>query len=151
MEGLVSEMATARDMQDARCAVKILRVEGKLNPNPKLQLRSRAIKILSSFERFVLDHSSASQVGGSNPALLKANEDLSKENAILKRAVQIQNHKLVERAQANEAETSQLRGLVAHQQEQIRQLEMSNYSLAIHLQRAEQGGQMGGHRHPDIF
>ena len=147
VEGLVSEMASARDMVDAR---------------------SRAVKILSSFEGFVLDHSSSTGpragqgagegAGAGAASMLRANEELLKENSILKRAVQIQNQKLIERAQAHEAQVSHqeaemahLRGAVAHQQEQIRQLEMSNYSLAIHLQRAEQGGPMGSHRHPDVF
>ena len=128
--------------------------------------RSRAVKILSSFERFVLGHSSS----GSGPAssstlsnLAKANEDLSKENQILKRAVQIQNQKLIEKAQIQETlarqqevELSHFREVVSQQQQQIRQLEMSNYSLAVHLPRAEGGGNGGGggsmgSRPPDVF
>ncbi|MEW5316714.1 MAG: hypothetical protein WDW38_008066 [Sanguina aurantia] len=76
---------------------------------------------------------------------------LQKENLILKRAVQIQNSKLQERA-ATEAEMLQLRHMTAAFQEQVKQLELSNYSLALHLQKATTSSYGSTqHRNPDVF
>ena len=104
--------------------------------------RGRAGKVLHSFEQFVL-----SRGGG------KALEQAQRENAILKRAVQIQNARMQEGA-GREAEVAGLKAAVAQYQERLRHLEMSNYSLALHLQKAAGGAQghvATGHRPPDVY
>lgn len=81
-------------------------------------------------------------------------EELARENAILKRAVQIQAGRIQEAA-GKEQELAGLRAMVGQYQERLRALELSNYSLALHLQKATGGG--GGdlaasHNHrPDVF
>ena len=77
--------------------------------------------------------------------------ELQKENAILKRAVQIQNGKLQEKAQQDQ-EVAQLRQVLAQYQEQLRALELTNYSLSLHLSRATNGSSMTSpHQGPDVF
>jgi hypothetical protein len=78
--------------------------------------------------------------------------ELQKDNAILKRAVQIQNAKLQERSQ-QEQEVGQLRQVLAQYQEQVRALELTNYSLSLHLSRATSGSSMAAPHHhgPDVF
>jgi murein tripeptide amidase MpaA len=75
--------------------------------------------------------------------------EVLRENSILKRAVQIQNAKLVEKA-GQEQELQQLRSLLAHCQEQLHSLELSNYSLTLHLQKATSGSTIAN-RNPDVF
>ena len=65
------------------------------------------------------------------------------------RAVQIQNAKLQERG-SHEGELQQLRVALGQCQEQVRTLEMNNYSLALHLQQATNGAGVE-HRPPDVF
>ena len=76
--------------------------------------------------------------------------DLQKDNILLKRAVQIQAAKLQERG-ALDAEVVQLRQLLAQQQEQLKALEMSNYSLSLHLARAASNSSMAPKHGPDVF
>ncbi len=84
-------------------------------------------------------------------ALLGKLQEVQKENHILKRAVQIQNTKLQEKAQ-QDAELQQLRMMLGQYQEQVRTLEMNNYSLALHLQKATNDASLArGHRPPDVF
>ncbi|KXZ46549.1 hypothetical protein GPECTOR_42g756 [Gonium pectorale] len=75
---------------------------------------------------------------------------LAEENAVLKKAVQIQHRQLQERA-GQEAEVAQLKGLLAQYQEQIRTLQVSNYSLSLHLQKATNSGVISGPHNPDVF
>lgn len=82
---------------------------------------------------------------------------LAEENAVLKKAVAIQHRQLIalqERA-AGVEDVGQLREALAAAQAQVRSLEMTNYSLALHLQKAT-GGEGGGYappgsRNPDVF
>ena len=83
--------------------------------------------------------------------------DLAKENQILKKAVQIQNAKLQDKAGV-EAENQQLKQMLYQAQEQVRgyqeqvhSLELNNYSLAMHLQQATNSSPLPGSRHPDVF
>lgn len=78
-------------------------------------------------------------------------QELQKENHILKRAVQIQNSKLQEKQQQDQ-EVEQLRMMLGQYQEQIRTLQMNNYSLALHLQQATNDAALAsGNRPPDVF
>jgi hypothetical protein len=98
--------------------------------------RSRAAKLLQAFEAFV---SARSKDQGRL-------DEAARENAILKRAVQIQNAKLQELAGgAKEQELAALKGLLGQYQER------SNYSLALHLQKATDGQCQPAHRPPDVF
>ena len=65
------------------------------------------------------------------------------------RAVQIQNSKLQDRTTLD-SEVQHLRLSLVQCQEQVRALEMNNYSLALHLQQATNGVGVD-HRPPDVF
>eukprot|EP00199_Chlamydomonas_sp_CCMP681_P006753 CAMPEP_0119104972 /NCGR_PEP_ID=MMETSP1180-20130426/3048_1 /TAXON_ID=3052 ORGANISM="Chlamydomonas cf sp, Strain CCMP681" /NCGR_SAMPLE_ID=MMETSP1180 /ASSEMBLY_ACC=CAM_ASM_000741 /LENGTH=282 /DNA_ID=CAMNT_0007089877 /DNA_START=245 /DNA_END=1093 /DNA_ORIENTATION=+ len=120
---LVSEMLASRDMGDAR---------------------TRAASVLQHFEQFFKQqaaHESDSRVA-----------ELLKENSIFKKAVQIQNARM-QAKQGMEEELQQLRHTVTQYQEQLRKLEVHNYSLALHLQQAtnSSGSGMAFPRNPDVF
>jgi hypothetical protein len=97
-------------------------------------------------------------VPGSNPiqsifcytcackASSSATKLLQKDNTTLKRAVQIQNAKLRERSQ----EVGQLQQVLAQYQEQVRALELTNYTLTLHLSLATRGSSMHHHHGPDV-
>ncbi|GLI66760.1 hypothetical protein VaNZ11_010726 [Volvox africanus] len=75
---------------------------------------------------------------------------LAEENVVLKKAVQIQHRQLQERA-AQDGEVAHLRAQLAQCQEQVRTLQMSNYSLTLHLHKATNSGVLGEPRNPDVF
>lgn len=155
---LVQEMAVSRSVDDAR---------------------ARAAGVLQRFEAFVskrvaadaaagADSSGTGGVGASgsdgrqqpqlascggvdHPSSQRLVEAL-RENGILKRAVQIQAAKLAEKEKLEE-QVAGLQHAVARYQEQLASLEMHNYSLSLHLQRAAGGSGMNlpGQRLPDIF
>ncbi|GAX85112.1 hypothetical protein CEUSTIGMA_g12532.t1 [Chlamydomonas eustigma] len=104
------------------------------------EARARAHRFLHSFGDFV----------NQDKATLQGRiQELQKESLILKRAVQIQNTKIQERT-IQEAEVQQLHMSLLQCQEQVRTLEMSNYSLALHLQQATAGASVD-RRYPDVF
>jgi hypothetical protein len=174
-EALVSEMAAARDLPDAR---------------------GRASKLLAAFESFVSARREQQQRagagstapstptarhhpngGGSSTPILqtpggtaRSADDLVRENAILKRAVQVQHARLQQVQMMQEggggghggggqgggggggsgasaaamhqqqAENEALRRALGECQQRVRALETTNYALALHLQRAAFGG-----------
>jgi hypothetical protein len=125
VETLVGEMAQATDIPDAR---------------------GRAAKLLHSFEHFV-----SSRVAAAPPQLAARLEESQRENAILKRAVQIQNARMQESA-ARDHELASLKTAVVQYQERLRHLELSNYSLALHLQKATGDAAVArGHNPPDVY
>ncbi|KAF6259470.1 hypothetical protein COO60DRAFT_1294852 [Scenedesmus sp. NREL 46B-D3] len=126
VDALVQEMAAAKDFTDAR---------------------GRAAKMLQSFEQFV---SARSKEGSGGTGSQARAEEALRENAILKRAVQIQNAKLQE-ASAKDQELAGLKQLVGQYQERLRHLELSNYSLALHLQKATDDRSQTANRPPDVF
>mmetsp|Transcript_24022 Transcript_24022/g.71267 ORF Transcript_24022/g.71267 Transcript_24022/m.71267 type:complete len:284 (-) Transcript_24022:2446-3297(-) len=127
VDALVREMASATSVDNAR---------------------ARAAVILSEFAKW----SAAQQHGSAEKSMLLAKlNDVQRENHILKRAVQIQNAKLNEKSAA-EAELGQMSAVMAQYREQIRTLELSNYSLTMHLQQATAGGTLeGSGRPPDVY
>lgn len=131
-DALVAEMAAARDLPDAK---------------------ARAAKALTAFEQFVTTRVAGEQqrkAGNASGAGGRL-EEVLRENAILKRAVQIQNARMQE-AGARDAEVAALTATVAQYQERMRSLELSNYSLALHLSKATDGSALQpGHRPPDVF
>ena len=95
--------------------------------------KQRAAQVLRAFEQAVMQH--ADQHHG----------DVVRENALLKRAVAIQNSRLQELL-ARESEVRELRGAMEEAKAKIRALEVHNYSLQVHLKRATEdvGGVRGG-------
>mmetsp|Transcript_2180 Transcript_2180/g.5506 ORF Transcript_2180/g.5506 Transcript_2180/m.5506 type:complete len:293 (-) Transcript_2180:77-955(-) len=86
-------------------------------------------------------------------------QDLERENAILKRAVAIQNERIHHDKQGEAQEAAAacgvLRQALVNAQENVRQLELQNYSLKAHLKQMSDcalGDSMGGgHPNRDIF
>ena len=77
--------------------------------------------------------------------------ELQHNNSILKRAVAIQNNRIQDLS-SKEAESQQLKQLVAQLQEKCHGLELNNYSLAMHLRHATDSAQnQQSQRHPDVF
>ncbi|PKA56388.1 hypothetical protein AXF42_Ash014891 [Apostasia shenzhenica] len=112
-------------------------------------VRSRVMKILESFERTVAVHSTS--VKEQEIASLKEQlQCLLRDNHILKRAVTIQYERNME-FEEKLKEVQQLKNIIIQYQEQIRTLEMNNYTLKVHLQRAEEASSIPGRFHPDIF
>ncbi|KAF3637239.1 putative mitogen-activated protein kinase kinase kinase 12-like [Capsicum annuum] len=77
-------------------------------------------------------------------------EMIFRDNTILKRAVAIQHERQKEFNDKNQ-EVHQLKQLLVQYQEQLRTLEVNNYSLKMHLQQAHQCNSIPGHFHPDVF
>ena len=77
--------------------------------------------------------------------------DLAKENAILKRAVQIQSARLAEQGE-KEKDVAKLREALAQYEQEIRALQISNYSLSVHLKQAQETGSVVNKNHnPDVY
>jgi len=136
-DALVAEMAAAKDVPDAK---------------------ARAAKALTAFEQFVTAHIVAARereakdaAGGDRAGASSRLGEVQRENAILKRAVQIQNARIQELS-SREAEVAALKQAVGQYQERLKQMELSNYSLALHLSKATGGsGLQPGQRPPDVF
>ena len=65
-------------------------------------------------------------------------EHMMKENTLLKRAVAIQ-HARMTAATEKDQQISQLQSMLGQYQERVRALELSNYSLSLHLKHATGG------------
>lgn len=124
----VQEMMNSRDLDDAR---------------------GRAARILEAFERSVISHSRGS-VERENASLKEHLQTLLRDNQILKRAVSIQHERNSEQ-EVITREVEHLKHVICQYQEQVRTLEMSNYTLKLHLQRAQESSSIPGQFHPDIF
>ncbi|KAG6603664.1 hypothetical protein SDJN03_04273, partial [Cucurbita argyrosperma subsp. sororia] len=121
----VQEMGSAVDVGDARI---------------------RAARILEAFEHNVTVHSRESEE--LKHASLKGHlQSLVNDNQILKRAVAIQHERNLEQEEKTR-EVHQLKHVLCQYQEQIQSLEVRNYTLNLHLQRAQS---VSGHFHQDIF
>lgn len=129
VSALVTEMKESRDVTDAK---------------------SRAARVLSAFEQFVASRTAEKQ------------SQLDKENNVLKRAVAIQAQRLAEAKDdkiRDQNTISQLRKNADDQNEKLKQAQLSNYSLSVHLRRAtdsaalrDADGATGGFpRHPDVY
>lgn len=124
VEYMIAEMSAALGMEDAK---------------------QRAAAVLQNFERFMRTQSKEQEVKDKLAAALN-------ENFILKKAVLLQNKKLAEKTNQDSSEVEQLRHALSQYQEQLRKLEMHNYSLTLHLQQATSNGQgMAQPRNPDVF
>lgn len=95
------------------------------------------------------------QASSSEAAASARAAKLAEDNQVLKRAVAIQHRQMQERSGAGVEEAAALRAALASAQAQVRSLEMANYSLALHLQKATGSTGSGitppGSRNPDVF
>jgi hypothetical protein len=125
VEEMVAQMSAAADVADAR---------------------RRAAAVLSGFEQAALAHAGGAAAGA---------EALARENALLKRAVAIQNARLQE---LGGGEAAGLRGALDAARARVAALEAHNYSLQLHLKAAADaaaagrgGGALGRGGAPDVF
>ncbi|XP_043715548.1 uncharacterized protein LOC122663919 isoform X2 [Telopea speciosissima] len=123
----VQEMMNAADLDDAR---------------------SRATRILEAFERNVVAHARASEE--ELTSLREHLHSLLRDNQILKRAVAIQHERNLEQ-EDKAREVQQLKHVLSQYQEQLQTLELNNYTLKLHLQRAQESSSIPEHFHPDVF
>ena len=103
--------------------------------------KQRASTVLRAFEQAVMQHTEQ-QTG-----------ELSRENALLKRAVGIQNSRLQELL-GREAEAVALQATLEATNERVHALEVQNYSLQLHLRRATDAQQASftpGRTNPDVY
>ncbi|GAB2228208.1 hypothetical protein Droror1_Dr00010038 [Drosera rotundifolia] len=75
---------------------------------------------------------------------------LKEQNTILKQAVVIQ-HERQKEYEGMAQELQHLKQLVPQYQEQLRNLEVTNYTLRMHLKQAQQSSSIPGRFHPDVF
>ncbi|XP_010937662.1 uncharacterized protein [Elaeis guineensis] len=123
-------------------------VQEMMNASNWDDVRNRAMKILEAFEQNV-----AAQTTASVEEIASLKEQLQcllKDNQILRRAVAIQHERNIEHEEKLK-EVEQLKHIISQYQEQIRTLELNNYTLNIHLQRAQESSSIPGRFHPDIF
>ncbi|KAK6795527.1 hypothetical protein RDI58_008980 [Solanum bulbocastanum] len=132
VELLVREMMSATSVDDAR---------------------ARATRVLESLERSISVHAGAAaaeNVHKENVMLKEQIEVFLREKAIFKRAIAIQHERQKEYDDRNQ-EVQQLKQMIVQYQEQIKNLEVNNYALTMHLHQAQQNNSIPGRFHPDIF
>lgn len=131
LEHLVKEMLAARDINDAH-------VRGKY----ALEAVEKAVSTRSAAAMEVLQKE--------NAELKEKMQVMIREGHILKRAVAIQH----ERQQEHEGRTRELqqaKQVLGQYQEQVRSLELNNYTLRMHLRMAQDASSMPGRFHPDVY
>ena len=121
VNGVVNEMAASKDMSDAQ---------------------NRASRVLQAFEGAVR-HRCAEISDYSKVMKMK------RENALLKRAVAIQNSRMQELAPL-QARVRELEGLCAHYSEQLQAEQRQNYSLSVNLRLAMDQSPLPSRNH-DVF
>ncbi|EEF44824.1 uncharacterized protein LOC8282361 [Ricinus communis] len=115
--------------------------------------KSRASRVLEALEKSIHMHAAdeTAQSFEKESVMLKEQiEALIRDNTILKRAVAIQHERQKEFEEKNR-ELQQLKQLVSQYQEQLKSLEVNNYTLMMHLRQAEQSSPIPGRFHPDVF
>ncbi|KAJ9180739.1 hypothetical protein P3X46_008951 [Hevea brasiliensis] len=127
VDQFVQEMMKAADLDDAR---------------------RRAAQVLEAFERSITAQSRATELP-EDASMKEHLQSLLNDNQILKRAVAIQYERNVEQEEKTR-EVQNLKLLLNQYQEQIRSLELNNYALKLHLQRAQQSSSIPGFFNPDI-
>jgi len=128
VEGMVQQMSSAANLADARV---------------------RATNELRAFEQAVMQTTNKArqeEILGLQARVM----ELGKENTLLKRAVAIQQSRLQEAGAANRSQASQAEAVITDLQGKVHALEMSNYSLSLHLRQATSTQQQSS-SHPDIF
>jgi len=128
-------------------------VREMMNASDIADARVRAFRSFEVFEKSVLQSAGVDAMENlhkENMVLKEQLENVLRENAILKRAVAIQHDRQKEFASTCQ-ELGQLKQLVAQYQEQVRNLEINNYALTMHLRQAQQNNSIPGRFNPDIF
>ncbi|XVF55303.1 hypothetical protein PTKIN_Ptkin06aG0026300 [Pterospermum kingtungense] len=124
----VSEMASATDIDDAR---------------------GRTARILEAFEgNITANRRAAEEI--EYTTLKTYLRSLLDNNQILRRAVAIQHERNLEQ-EGREREVQHLKLTLSQYLEQVRILELNNYTLRLHLQQAQGSGSIQGHFPPDIY
>jgi hypothetical protein len=118
--------------------------------------RGRAARLLSAFETAVRSSSGAGGAsgggggGGDDGGARAALDGALRENAILKRAVAIQNARAQEASAAADAQVATLRGELAQHAAALAAAQLNAYSLSMHLREALSQTLPAG-RNPDVF
>lgn len=111
--------------------------------------RGRAARILEAFEGSITANKRAAEEIES--ASLKEHlHCLLDNNQILRRAVAIQHERNLEQ-EGKEREVQHLKLTLSQYLEQVRTLELNNYTLRLHLQRAQESNSIQGQFPPDIY
>ncbi|KAG2433592.1 hypothetical protein HYH02_012523 [Chlamydomonas schloesseri] len=163
VEVLVGEMSAARDLGDARTrAAGFLRqFEAFVARYVRQQQQQQGASTSAASPEPGAGGVSpgpgaaAAAAGGASAAhqsVAQRAAKLAEENALLKKAVQIQHRQLQEKSAA-EGEVASLKAMLAQYQEQVRTLQLTNYSLSLHLQKATNSDALGHHHRggPDVF
>ncbi|KAG6481510.1 uncharacterized protein LOC122017629 [Zingiber officinale] len=124
-------------------------VKEMMNASDWNDVRTRAMKTLEVFERDIVTRTTA-YMEKENNSLKEQLQCLLRDNQILKRAVAVQHECSLEHEEKIK-EVQHLKQVISQYQEQVRALEMSNYTLKVHLQKAQDASSMPGRFHPDIF
>eukprot|EP00249_Psilotum_nudum_P023347 c28840_g2_i3 orf=556-1431(+) len=114
--------------------------------------RSCAIRAFGAVEKAILVRNEVMLEGlqKENAALKSQQEVYIRDNHILKRAVTIQHEHQLEYEKCFR-ELQQLKQLLSQYQEQVRNLELNNYALSVHLRKAQEGTCIPGRICPDVF
>lgn len=114
--------------------------------------RIRASRALELLEKSICERvtSEAHGLQQENMMMKEQLQALIQENSLLKRAVAIQHERQKEFEDRGQ-ELHNLKQMVSQYQEQLRTLEVNNYSLTMHLKQAQQGSSIPGRFHPDVF
>ncbi|XP_020108123.1 uncharacterized protein LOC109723978 isoform X2 [Ananas comosus] len=118
---------SGESMLQNRAAWVDMFVQEMMNASDWDDVRGRAMKFLEAFERNVVENATASAEDEAN-SLKEQLQCLIRDNQILKKAVAIQHERNLE-----------------HEEK------MTNYTLKVHLQKAQEANSIPNHFHPDIF
>lgn len=132
IEFFVSEMIMATSVDDAR---------------------ARAARLLEFLEKSISERAKAEAADAlqkENLMLKEHIEVLIKEKNSFKNAFRIQHERLSDYEEKTQ-ELQHMKQLVSQYQEQIRNLEVNNYALSMHLRQAQQGNPFPGRFPPDVF
>ncbi|KNA07560.1 hypothetical protein SOVF_170670 [Spinacia oleracea] len=117
------------------------------------ELRARVSKVLEVLEKSIRENATAEATENyqkENIMLKQQMQALMHDNGILKRGIQIQHERQKEFDDKSQ-EVQQLKQLLPQYQEQLRRLEITNYTLSMHLKQAQQSSSIPGHFHRDAF
>ncbi|WMV35151.1 hypothetical protein MTR67_028536 [Solanum verrucosum] len=156
VELFVREMMSATSTDDARARATIVleSLEKSISASASAEAAQNFQKVgivhLSIFLLTFACHSIFT-IFQENMMLKEQIELILRDNIILKRLVAIQHERQKEHNDDRIQEVQQLKQLIAQYQEQLRTLEVNNYSLKMHLQQTQQCNSIPGHFHPDVF
>ncbi|XP_039128758.1 uncharacterized protein LOC120264930 [Dioscorea cayenensis subsp. rotundata] len=130
-------------------------VQEMMNTSNWDEVRGRISRVLEAFERSVLEQPTSSEdaIHREQQEIASLKEQLAcllRDNQILKKAVAIQHERNLENDERLK-EVQQLKHIISQYEEQVRTLELHNYTLRVHLQRAQEDTSIPSQFHPDIF